>query len=303
MDIKNLELVKIAAKLSGIVYFDKNIPLEITINGNKFEVNSYISNMPIFSNNIIYEKNIENFSNNIFLNERLKDLKRKSSFPRYNLQGSRDIFQAISVYDSFENTVYISIRGTENTENWLIDFMWPKTPFFANKNVHVHSGFNLYLRSILNTTYKWKSLKFWIDSKKNNPKTKFIITGHSLGGAVAPLMTAYLFELGISYKNIRTITFGQPAATDYDFVECYRYKFHNYYTRVVNIGNTNKTINGIAMSTIGDPVVISTNVLNYHHFGEIQLINKNISPMPEGFLDYLVSLHSMSSCYLLYDYE
>lgn len=101
-------------------------------------------------------------------------------------------------------------------------------------------------------------------------------------------------------NNIKTITFGQPAVGKWSFLEEYQTKLKNY-TRVVNIGQADKVINKVSMATIGDPVAISTNVINMHHFGNMRIISENESIDISNFLPYLVSLHKITTYQKYFD--
>ncbi|NRA82869.1 MAG: hypothetical protein HRU22_03515 [Gammaproteobacteria bacterium] len=65
-----------------------------------------------------------------------------------------------------------------------------------------------------------------------NNYTKFIIAGHSLGGAIATLAGSYLLEMGIKSQNISVYTFGAPPIARTDFCEHYQHKLNIY--RLVN---------------------------------------------------------------------
>ena len=73
-------------------------------------------------------------------------------------------------------------------------------------NIPVHAGFDLAARAI------YEDVKPYL---KTGYKT--YLTGHSLGGAVAAILTIYMIEDGV--EVVRVVTFGQPRFTTADGVK------------------------------------------------------------------------------------
>ncbi|WP_440617260.1 lipase family protein [Cysteiniphilum sp. 6C5] len=140
----------------------------------------------------------------------------------------------------------ISFRGSDNITNWLLD-AFVKPSFFNGTNTRAHTGFQLYLIEILLN----KKFLNWIDSNVDS-NTQVIISGHSLGGAVATLFSAkMLMDDTLKADHLSVITFAAPAAGQYDFAEYFKDKLVNY----------------IWVANIVDPVVYITQAFGYHHFG------------------------------------
>lgn len=96
-------------------------------------------------------------------------------------------------------TQFITVRGTADKTNLSedIDFSERKD---RKINIPVHSGFDRIARAI------------YTDVKPHlKPGYKTYVTGHSLGGAVAAILSIYLIEDGVAVK--RVVTFGQPRFT------------------------------------------------------------------------------------------
>jgi len=108
--------------------------------------------------------------------------------------------------DAWSSTAVISLRGTtQNTVSWLANFyaaMIPatgelqisKTDTFkyqlsSNPKAAVHTGW------MISLAFMSKGILHKIDSCYKQGIKEIIITGHSQGGAIAYLLTAYLYNL------------------------------------------------------------------------------------------------------------
>ncbi|MDH5217141.1 MAG: lipase family protein [Gammaproteobacteria bacterium] len=105
--------------------------------------------------------------------------------------------------DARQGHQIISVRGTANPENVIVDAKFIFVDV-ESLGIKVHKGFADASNEVLADLLKNNSTL-----NKNKP---IIITGHSLGGAVAILVGMHLQEMGY---NIETIyTYGQPKVTD-----------------------------------------------------------------------------------------
>ena len=116
--------------------------------------------------------------------------------------------------------IVVSIRGSKETIDWITDINYIPTVY--NKDIDpkitVHSGFlqsaNLLVSKEDKANIKGKTLKELIrlngEGKRND---RFIITGHSLGGAVATLYSTMLLDRGIKKENLLVYTFGAPPVS------------------------------------------------------------------------------------------
>ena len=73
-------------------------------------------------------------------------------------------------------------------------------------NIPVHAGFDLAARAIYDDVRPYLKAGY-----------KTYLTGHSLGGAVAAILTIYMIEDGV--EVVRVVTFGQPRFTTADGVK------------------------------------------------------------------------------------
>ena len=97
------------------------------------------------------------------------------------------------------HTQFISVRGTSNNTNFSEDL---NIAVREDRKIAipVHAGFDRAARAI------YADLSPYL-----KPGYKTYLTGHSLGGAVAALLSVYLIEDGVDV--VRVVTFGQPRFT------------------------------------------------------------------------------------------
>jgi triacylglycerol lipase len=130
----------------------------------------------------------------------------------------------------FDESIVVSFRGTIDAENWLTNIQVALVPFRGGGLIHF--GF----REALDTVFPQMSdvLQAWSGKGRT-----LWITGHSLGGALALLLGAYLRFPADPTKTLpRPIaglyTFGQPRVGTHDFCDACDTNFGNYYFRYVN---------------------------------------------------------------------
>jgi triacylglycerol lipase len=101
--------------------------------------------------------------------------------------------------DDAAKTQIITVRGTAGQQNFSEDLnITVRTDRQAD--IPVHAGFDLAARAVYSDAKSYLKRSY-----------KTYVTGHSLGGAVAALVTIYAIEDG--FRVERVITFGQPKFT------------------------------------------------------------------------------------------
>lgn len=108
-------------------------------------------------------------------------------------------------------SIYTVIRGTSSILNIIDDIEFRKIPYitYPECNCNVHHGFYNSALSIRNKTIEVIRIL-----KKYYPKYSVIMTGHSLGGAVAQLLGMEIEKEGI---KVEIYNFGQPRIGDENY--------------------------------------------------------------------------------------
>jgi predicted lipase len=109
-----------------------------------------------------------------------------------------------------------------------------------------------------------------------NEHTKIILTGHSLGGAIATLAACYFHDNGVEAENLEVYTFGAPPLASWAFSEYYCDKFPLY--RVVNQFDVIPPLSRINKNLfhLGEPIVLPSDN------GEVHT--------PSGYIDNLLDM-------------
>jgi len=131
----------------------------------------------------------------------------RSKYPltvRINAPGQTDVLYFLERNDK-TRTQFITVRGSADSRNFSEDLDIAVRED-RKADIPVHSGFDLAARTI------------YQDVKPHlKPGYKTYLTGHSLGGAVAAIVTIYMIEDGV--EVVRVVTFGQPRFTTADGVK------------------------------------------------------------------------------------
>ena len=120
-------------------------------------------------------------------------------------------------------SIYVVLRGSSSTINWLDDFEVKLVPYNTSSecNCTVHYGF---YNSAIGVTNKIintiKALRI------QYPGYSVVVTGHSYGAAVGQLIGMELINKGI---NIKLYDYGQPRVGDAKYAEFVDTKIPEYY--------------------------------------------------------------------------
>lgn len=108
------------------------------------------------------------------------------------------------IYEKAKNIIYISWRGTESFKDWITDSEINKVSAFNVNKMKVHSGFyNCYM------SVRVRVLSALVRHYNTYNKPEIVVTGHSLGGALATL-NIYDIIKSSHVSNVSVYTFGSP---------------------------------------------------------------------------------------------
>ncbi len=187
-------------------------------------------------------------------------------------QGSTQVFWA---EHPERNMVVIAIRGTEMRDDqayadagadaafWLTALQRP----FDDEWGQVHSGFH----------YELESVEPFIMEKLATirPDTQIFITGHSLGGAIATLLSARILaesELHPERWFLRGVyTFGSPRVGSHAFAARYHEMSSRFGVQVMRVRHANDIVTRIPL-TISIPFT-RWKLLDYEHVGAMLYIH------------------------------
>jgi len=117
-------------------------------------------------------------------------------------------------YGGNDNFIAIVFRGSESSSDWATNFNAGFVTLDnqdAPSNVKVHQGFRdaVFQNDLANSLDRHVQSLLDDSSSFGGLNADVYLTGHSLGGALAQVMGAYLANK-YSDRNFRVITFGQP---------------------------------------------------------------------------------------------
>ncbi len=148
-------------------------------------------------------------------------------------------FMKLSRYDKDikKEIIILVFQGSQELEDWITNISMKETHYFGKEKVHqgFYDSLKIFLRTISNKKFSTKEKKMYHLNKDIdflNENCKIILTGHSLGGAIATLAGCYFHDLGIKKENISIYTFGAPPVGDEAFSTTYEFKLNLY--RVIN---------------------------------------------------------------------
>lgn len=135
--------------------------------------------------------------------------------------------QVVVVIDKEEDEILVGFRGTiNNIQQWVSDLDAVYTKW--NGNSRVHLGFYNRFNEI-----KTPTLTFLRQAQKELPNGNVIISGHSMGGAVATLFASYLVDT-MKIQPTYVYTYGSPRVGDGTFAKYVDKQFGDRLVRVIN---------------------------------------------------------------------
>jgi hypothetical protein len=125
-------------------------------------------------------------------------------------------------------SIYVVMRGSSSTINWLDDFEVKLVPYntFPECNCKVHYGFYNSALGVTNKTIDTVKLL-----RAQYPTYSVVITGHSYGAAVGQLIAMELERNGI---NVKLYDYGQPRVGDAKYAAFINTQIPEYYRTTHN---------------------------------------------------------------------
>ncbi|KAL3347990.1 hypothetical protein AABB24_021561 [Solanum stoloniferum] len=125
------------------------------------------------------------------------------------------------------NAIVIAFRGTQESslQNWIEDLYWKQLDisYPGMKDAMVHHGF---YSAYHNTSLRPGVLTAVKSAKEFYGNIPIIVTGHSMGGAMAAFCGLDL-TVHLGCQNVSVMTFGQPRIGNAAFVSYYRERVPN----------------------------------------------------------------------------
>lgn len=125
-------------------------------------------------------------------------------------------------------SIYVVLRGSSSTMNWLDDFEVKQVPYtlYPECDCKVHYGFYHSALGVSNkTTEVVKGLQ------KTYPTYSVVVTGHSYGAACAQLIAMELERIGI---HVKLYDYGQPRVGDKKYASFVNTVLREYYRTTHN---------------------------------------------------------------------
>ena len=113
------------------------------------------------------------------------------------------------------DTLYVAIQGSTNRSHWLTNFRVLKDDYHG---IRAHRGFARAADSVL--------LEVQRIIEDHSPTRRVVMTGHSLGGAIAVLLA-----VACRHRPVEVVTFGQPRVSRQRQLDL---SLYGPYLRVVN---------------------------------------------------------------------
>jgi len=122
---------------------------------------------------------------------------------------------------SDDGTLYVVFEGSTTIHSWESNLNIGEIAFLKDESRKVHRGF--YQEALLAKAYLQKNLAF---------REKIVVTGHSLGAAIALLFASILHENGY---DVTLLTFGSPPVGNQAFVSSMQRLMHKRYNHILDV--------------------------------------------------------------------
>ena len=142
-----------------------------------------------------------------------------------------DLNAAIVIHDHVSDVTIIAFRGTSNMPNWAQNFDVAQTSILAGSSAKVHEGFKkAFLDNVYQATASTCRIRDAVDCRTwsmrdfllqyHDQESHLLVTGHSLGGAIATVC-AYYLHTAEQWPVSAVVTFASPRVGNEQFVREY----------------------------------------------------------------------------------
>lgn len=146
--------------------------------------------------------------------------------------------RALQGYDSYSESLFIAFRGSANIQNWIDNIQISKITPYNDTSIGVSKGFYKAYNSIKPELFD--NLVNLVD--KYNTR-RILITGHSLGAALATIMAYDIATMFPTYELSYVINFGSPRVGNTAFAKSFNgysssfthYRITHYYDIVPHV--------------------------------------------------------------------
>lgn len=136
--------------------------------------------------------------------------------PKLENREEFDIGKVEWITGVYNNDLYIVFRGSDGKADWADNIEYEQVPYNLDHTIQLHKGFyrDQYLlvrEQILNTVFGYVS---------TNNKCNIIVSGHSLGGALA-ILAAFDIKFACNTFNVTCVALGAPRVGNSTFTKEY----------------------------------------------------------------------------------
>lgn len=142
---------------------------------------------------------------------------------------SSDLQAAIAVNHQARR-ISVIFRGSSSWVDWYFDFQAASTSFIGG--ARVHRGFH---RLLYDDNRVFDKLRSYIEKElQQYPHYQILVTGHSLGGALATLFGFLISGYVGTFTQVDVISFASPRVGDATWVKLFQAQRNLRHTRVVH---------------------------------------------------------------------
>jgi len=132
--------------------------------------------------------------------------------PTYKIEDKSKSTYGYVGYQSSLSAVFVTFRGSEDINNWVTNLDVVTTSYPSCSGCEVHKGFNDAEKAVFSGILSAvKSLK------SSYPSASVVVTGHSLGAALATLTALDLLNSGVT--GVKVFNYGSPRVGNTKFAD------------------------------------------------------------------------------------